>query len=96
MVFVLIHCTDSGLKYLRFGNSIHQSMYHFLVLLYPWAEKLRHRAGQRFLVINVFHRGSVLVFLRKPIATCDFQGESGPPAPPSGSAHDIRYIDTIL
>ena len=54
------------------------------------------------LVINIFHRGmygppprspiasqggSVPVFLRKHIATCDFPGGSVAPAPLSGSAH---------
>ena len=37
---------------------------------------------------NCFSRGSVPVFLKKPIPTCDFQG-SKTPNPPSGSTHDV-------
>ena len=38
---------------------------------------------------NWTEEGSITVFLRKPIATCDFPGERvfGLPIPPSGSAH---------
>ena len=41
---------------------------------------------------NCFLRGSVPVFLRKPIATFDFAGESGPPVPPL----DLPMYGTIL
>ena len=35
-------------------------------------------------------RGSVLVFLRKPIATCDFSVGSSHPIPPSGSLFSVE------
>ena len=38
---------------------------------------------------NSFSRGSVPVFLRTRIATCDFLGVRTP-GPPSGSAHGIK------
>ena len=40
---------------------------------------------------NCFSRGvctRISKETRLPISTCDFQGESGPPVSPSGSAHE--------
>ena len=44
--------------------------------------------------LNCFSRGSYKIFLRKHLATCDFQvGEKGSaPFPASGSVHDMQFM----
>ena len=42
-----------------------------------------------------FQGGSIPVFLRRPIATCDFRGSSGPPCPPSGSTH-VCHMKVVI
>ena len=59
----------------------------------PYGPPIGPEGSNRFSMGGGGGSGALPLFLRKPIATCDFPGRSGPPIPtPSESANECSHL----